>query len=920
LRPRIFLMKILPYILVLLLILVNFDVIAQVNVKGILSGKSSGQRISGATISLKKDKIQIAQTISGENGEFELKNVSLGGYVLEITSIGFKPYSQHLVVSGNVELRLSLIENVQVLGTVQVFTRLNAEEESSSRLAEKNANNIINVISAQVMERSPDINAANVLQRMSGVTLQKNSGADEAYPIVRGLEPRYNNTLINGAKITSPDEKSRSVALNVVPSDLLQKIEVSKSLLPEMEADAIGGTVNLVMKDAPDTTLFKIIGSIGYSNIFLDRQYVYFSKKDIQQKSLYDRYGSSYVAQPDDFSRTNLDFNNSTALPTGTFGVSFGKRVMKNKLGFLVADNFQNQYYGTNSQYNQAVPDIYLNQPTISDIAVRRISTQQLNNGLTLHLDYNINERNKIILTNVLLYSYLAQAREIVDTAVKGGNGGRTVPGTGPVSNDYLSITEHQLLENLKLEGKHILSKHFLVDWAGIFSIASKGSPDRADLNINTKIDTVHTTNDINGPYEFRQTPYYFDEISRIWQHNNDKDYDAIANLAYRSTVKRLSIELKAGGLYRHKTRFNIQNEYDLKPVANSNGVKQQFNDIYSAQWIVYDTKGTQAYDINNYKLFENITAGYGQAKISSKQFDLFGGLRIEKTQQGYTLNTFYSTGINALTKDYVDVLPSVMLKYKLNNKTNIRLSYFKSIARPNYYELVPATLVSNSSPTAETGNPDLKHSIADNFDLRYEFYPKEDEQFFIGGFYKEIKDPIEYAYESVETYTPQNLGSATVYGGEAVYTKYFGSLGVTGNYTYIYSEISSPKFYTDVVAQTTDPKRLQKRPLQGQTNNSINASLLYRDNKHRLFVQFAYEYLGKTLARVYPVYGYDYYQTPQSFLSLSAEKQLRNKHFTFFGKFNNLLNTATVNKINNLLVVKDEFKANFSIGARYSN
>lgn len=593
---------------------------------------------------------------------------------------------------------------------------------------------------------------------------------------------------------------------------------------------------------------------------------------------------------------------------------------MNKKLGLLIADNFQNQYYGTNSVVNRAVPDNYKNEPSISDVAIRTISTQQLNNGLTLHLDYNINDRNKIILTNVLLNSYLAQSREIIDTALKGGNGGRTIPGTGPITYNYLSITNHQLIENMKLEGKHILSSHFLFDWAGVYSYATKKTPDRASLIINKKIDTVHTTNNINGPYNFVSTPNYFDEIPRIWQHNEDKDFDALANLTYRSALGKGLVELKTGGLYRHKTRYNIQNEYDLRPTTNSNGVKQVFTDINSAQWIVYDTKGTQDYDVNNYKLFENITAGYLQAKISFPILDIFGGLRMEKTEQGFTLNTFYPTGINGVTKNYTDLLPSLMLKYKLNNKTNIRVSYFKSISRPNYYELVPATLLSSSTPTSESGNPDLKHSVADNFDIRYELYPKEEEQLFVGAFYKMIKDPIEYAYVDVSTYKPQNLGTATVYGVELVYTKYFGDLGLTGNYTYIYSKISSPKFYTDVVAQTTDPARLQERPMQGQTDHSLNVSLLYRNEKQKIFVQLAYEYLGKTLALVYPVYGYDYYKSPQSFLALSAEKQLKNRHFTAFGKFNNLLNTATINKINNLLVVKDTYKANFSIGIRYSN
>ncbi len=913
-------MKVISFFISVILVFVNSIVFSQTIIKGTIYNKETKAKLRGASVTLDNGVI-ISHAISDEDGEFKFKDVVSGDYTLSVNFIGFKRYFQKIKVYGEKqESKIYLLEDMEILNNVHVFTKINAEEESSSRNFEKNANNITNVISAKAMERSPDINAANVLQRMSGVTLQKNSGGDEAYAILRGLEPRYNNTLINGVKIASPDEKSRFVSLNVVPSDLLQKIEVSKSLLPEMEGDAIGGTVNLVMKDAPDSVLFKLLTSVGYSNIFFNTPFTYFSKKDIQQRSLFDRKGASYVAQSGDFSRSNLDFKTETPLPTGVVEITYGKRFLKNKLGFLIANDFQNQYYGDRSLLNQAVPDIYQNKPSISDIANRSISTQQLSNGFTMHLDYNFNERNKITLTNVFLYSYLAQARTIVDTAVKGGNGGRTVPGTGPISNDYLSITDHQTIENLKIEGKHILSSHLLFDWAGVLSDAAKRAPDRADLNINTKIDTTHTTSDANGPYKFNQTPYYFDDISRIWQHNNDKDYNALANLTYRTSLQNIALEIKGGGLYRHKTRYNLQDEYDLKPTTNANGVKQQFDNIYSAQWIVYDTKGTQEYDINNYKLFENITAGYGQIKFTTKSFDLFGGARIEKTQQGYTLNTFYSTGINAVTKNYTDLLPSVMFKYKLNRKTNIRLSYFKSISRPNYYELVPATLLSSSTPTAETGNPNLKHSIADNFDIRYELFPKGEEQIFLGAFYKKIQDPIEYAYQGIETYTPQNLGTATLYGAEAVFTKYFGNLGITGNYTYIYSEISSPKFYTDIVAQTTDPNKLQKRPLQGQTNNSINLSLLYKSENKKIFAQLAYEYVGKTLASVYPVYGYDYYQTPQSFLALSAEKQLHSRHFIAFGKFNNLLNTATINKINNLLVLKDTYKASFSLGIRYSN
>jgi TonB-dependent receptor len=893
-------------------------IFSQVNLSGTITDSTSKQKLNGATVLLHNNKNNY-KTTSNINGEFRFDAIAPGSYSLEIDFISYQHFTRHIDVdSKNISLTIYLTEKTATLKTVNVFTGVNGELETSSRTSEKNANNIVNVISAQAIQRSSDINAANVLQRMSGVTLQKNSGADEAYAIVRGLEPRYNNTLVNGVKITSPDEKSRYVSLDVVPSDLLQKIEISKSLLPEMEGDAIGGTVDLVMKDAPDTTTFIASGALGYSKILLDRKYTYFPTSDIQQKSLNERFGSSYVAQPDDFSRSNLDFKQKSALPTGTAGITYGTRFMKNRAGIIVSESFQNQYYGTNSVLNTVVPDIYLQIPAISDVSNREFSTQQLNNGLSLHADYNINSKNKITINNVFLYSYLEQARTSIDTAIKGGNGGRTVPGTGPVTTDYTSITSKEYLENLKVEGTHILSNHFLFDWAGVYSVAAKRSPDRADLAVNKKIDTLHTTDDPNGPYTFTETPDYFDEITRIWQHNNDEDLSAIANLSYKTTWRKYFIDLKAGGLYRHKQRYNLQDEYDLKPTTNSNGVKQVFTNIYDAQWIVYNPAGTYDYDVNNYHAHEDVTSGFVQAKISSEKFDVFGGVRAEKTDQGFHINTFYAGAVNAVTKNYTDVLPSIMVKYKLNAKTNIRASYFKSISRPNYYELVPYKILSSSSAHDEQGNPNLKHSIADNFDLRYELYPHKEDQLFIGGFYKRIQDPIESEYVDGTTYQPVNLGTATLYGAELVYTKNIGNFGVTGNYTYIYSKIFSTKSYTDLQAQTTYDK-LQERPMQGQTNNTVNLSVFYNNVKRRLFVQMAYEYLGKTLDQVYPIYGYDYYQLPQSLLSASADYGL-GKHFTIYGKFNNLLNTPTTYKINTLEVGKDVFEAEFLVGIRYSN
>jgi TonB-dependent receptor len=396
-----------------------------------------------------------------------------------------------------------------------------------------------------------------------------------------------------------------------------------------------------------------------------------------------------------------------------------------------------------------------------------------------------------------------------------------------------------------------------------------------------------------------------------------------MANLGYRTGLGgNNSLELKAGGLYRHSTRYNLQNEYSLRPTATANGVKSPFTNIYSADWLVYNVTGSLASDKANYTAYENITAGYGEFKLTLDQLDMVGGVRLEGTKQGYDTHPVVLDIRSNAKKVYTDVLPSLQLKYKLSETSNLRASYFKSISRPALYELVPTPTLGQS--TDVTGNPLVQHTVADNFDLRYELFPHKEEQLFVGGFYKNIVNPIEFALNGSNngqlSTSPQNFGTAKVAGAEVVYSKYFGDLGVSGNYTYTYSNINTTKIYTstDASGVSTSVPKLQSRPLQGQTGNVVNLSLLYKNDRQKVFVQLAYTYTSRTLALVYSNYGYDYYQQPQSFLALSGEKQV-SRHFTLTTKVNNILNTPTTVKINNLIQSRDIYNVSFNIGFRYA-
>ncbi|HXB44672.1 MAG TPA: TonB-dependent receptor [Puia sp.] len=878
-------------------------------VKGNVSDAITRDGLPGAYVSINATSFKIA---SDDKGNFVMAGIPPGEYDIIFENVGYSTLKRHITVKGGQTLKLyiSLNQETKSLEEVTVFGKSNRERESGSRDREKNAANITNIISSQAMVRSPDINAANVLQRMSGITVQRSSGGDEAYAVVRGMEPRYNNTLLNGIKIASPDSKNRFVQLDIIPSDILSSIEISKSLLPDMEGDAIGGTINMVVKDAPDKSSFKATGSIGYSQLFFDEKFIDFKKSDIQKQSPIQRNPYGYAAQPGDFSRTNLDFQPRQAPPTATLGFSYTQRFLHNKIGVVLADNVQNQYYGNISNRYTVAP-INITSDTLGYQTVTNFKgyTQQLNNGLVAHIDYVFNERNKVNIDNFYIYSYLAQARLSEDTTLLGT--GRVGPGTGQIFDVNETYTQHQHIENLKVSGTHELTPKLTLDWAGVMSDAGRRVPDLADVETDYRIQA-----------NYSRTATYFDGITRSWLKNDDKDYTGVLNLDYHKKWKdNKSLELRIGGLYRSKTRFNNQDDYTLKPPTTndtgSNAGKPVWTNIYNAQWVVFNTAGTNVYNPNNYKADEMVFAEYAMARYISTKWEAGGGLRIENTSTDWDIRVHSATAPSSGNQTYQDFLPSAFVKYKLSPKENIHVSYFRSISRPNYYELVPAQVFAGDYYI--NGNPYLLHSVADNYDIRYEIFPKGEQHFFIGAFYKYITNPIEsllqgnvssgkYELEPVNSAPAKNLGA------EFSFTQYFGKFGVTGNYTYTHSAISV------VETKIGGGNITDVRPLQGQTDHIVNVSLLYKDVKHGAFAQLSYEYQGKTLTFVSTFYQSDYYQRPLSTLAFSIEKDIQ-KHFTVFGKFNNLLNTVTKQYVQNRLQVSsDAFKATYSIGIRYDH
>ena len=427
----------------------------------------------------------------------------------------------------------------------------------------------------------------------------------------------------------------------------------------------------------------------------------------------------------------------------------------------------------------------------------------------------------------------------------------------------------------------------------------------------------------------------YVDNVTHIWTHNEDHDLTGYLNFTY---ALKKNLELAAGGMVRRKDRKNYYNDYSLATVLPG-AVRQIFTSIEKT--IFSFPQDAYAYadstNANNYSATENIGAVYGQAKWNIGGLQILGGVRLENTEQSYKSKLPETAVGKNGNVNYMDILPSLHLRYTLSAKENLRFSYFKGISRPGYFELVPASFPGEYF--TEQGNFKLKHTQADNIDLRYEFFPSGSEQLLVGAFYKNIVNPIEYGFtqygNATYVYTPLNFGNAQNFGFELVFNKFIKNWGVSGNYTYTHSSITTSKriYGRDGSGNIVNTLGEQTRPLQGQSDHIANLSFIYKAPKIGADAQLSWVYTGQRINIVSPYLGLDYWQHGTSQLDFSAEKAIGKSKFALFTKITNLLNNPIIVEVlkentlsglpeqtsnDRIVVQKDIIQQSYLIGIRY--
>ena len=907
---------------------------------GIVKDNKTGEPLIGTVIRVKE--LPNVGTTTGLDGSFTLHELpDKGKYTLVVTFMAYKTKEIVVDVANDEKVDIPMDEDLKQLGEVVVTGRREYRSDRSAVETVKNAGNVLNVMSQQSIQLSPDVNVASVLQRVSGVTMERDASGEASYAILRGMDKRYNYTLVNGVKIPSPDDKNRYIPLNIFPSDLMERLVVSKSLTADMEGDAAGGVVDMVMKDAPSCFQFQANAAIGTTDYFWKdgRDYITSNRSDYTKKAPYEAFGSEYKASMSDFKNGPVQLK-SHSMPAPNFigGLSVGNRFWNDRLGVILAGSIQNTFRGTERTYNSVKMASGEQAMYISKLNHRYYSIHDLTTGAHAKIDltlpgHKIEWYNMYVRTNSKGVRY----NNSIGTEYIGAN-------SYTQDDEIRSLSTTQSIFATNLKGTHHLTKNFTLDWSGIFSQAKEEDPDRTYVTLSNSVSTEADAdgNILSGNLwdtNKNITKTFPKDAERRFQHNMDTDWAGYINLTYDTHFANdVEALWKAGAQYRRKERSNRYYSYIFSPADNAqdldgNGL-EQFDNV---DWVC-KTPYSQASQLN-YDSKEHIGGAYAMVTLKTKLGELIAGFRAEHTNQIYTMLQHFRNMGQIGEQSYWDYLPSASLKWTPTKNMNIRLSYYRSINRPGFYEIVPYQIMGEEYQ--EKGNPNLKRARIDNIDLRWEWFPSKTEQILAGVFYKYLKDPIEQVFVTSDGkigagtdayYMPDNLGNAKNMGFEIDVIKYIRHFGIKANYTYTYSKITTSKREYKEGSAEYKSGVTQSRPLVNQAPHTANISLLYKDTENGWNAQLASSFTGAKLALVSPFKDADQWDKAMFGLDLSAEKQFKNG-FSIFFKANNLLDAKrerylkTVNESNleyegqksdKTIVGTYQYGRTFLLGVRY--
>lgn len=810
--------------------------------KGQITGRVfdsvTNEYLPGANVRLEGTTFGAATNISGL---FRIANIPPGDYNLVVSYIGYNNDTLSVSIPEGRTLNQDIGIKASDVKMQEVLIYGLAQGQTKALSIQKTADNIKNVISEEGIEKFPDINAAEALQRLPGVSIQRDQG-EGRYVQIRGTDARLNSMKINGQNIPSGEGDDRQTQMDIIPSDQLASIEVIKAITPDMDGDAIGGTVNLITRSALDyeKPVLNVTAGGGYADI---------SGKGLYQGSL--SYGTRFGA------------NNN-------FGIMFGASYLRSDRG---SHNNEMEWGNVEDVNDNEIPW------ALEDLQLRNYDLRRDRMGFSTSFDYRPNNENS--------YSLKAVYNDYLD--IERRHQLRIRPGKGDY-NSATDVSKAEVLRHMKARDQRATLYSFLgqgenhfggltLDYSLSYSYAQEKedrhiSPNfkmnkkpNLELNLSDPDHPKYTITNLASGYQFDPENFVFDKLEYHDNLSTNNDLVGSVNLSFPYSIGASQANLKIGGKASMKkkdreekiweyewdgdddilmSRFvgdNVSDflggNYNFGPTIDFDKLEKFFNenkdgDLVS-EWLVEDT------DAATYDATEDVYAFYLMTTIKFGDLTLLAGVRDEITNTSYNGNEvvfdddgdYEKTTKLSAEKSHNHILPMVHLKYAISPQTYIRAAFTTGLARPHYVDLVPYSVVLHEDEEIERGNPDLVPTTSYGFDLLAEHYFSGIGVISGGIFYKNLKNIIfptvikqsggvYDGYKIYEPWQPSEGGDASLFGFEINWQQqlnflpgFLDGFGIYANYTYTTS--------------TADLPGRENTTLPGQAGNTANFALSYQ-------------------------------------------------------------------------------------------
>lgn len=867
--------------LLVVLFTLSFTASAQ---KGKIEGKitdtKTGLPLTGVSVIVKNTNQGVATDVEGRyviNADAGSKTTlvfSYNGVTKEVEDIE--------VTSGKVTVQDVAMEvKAKTSDAIVVKSTTNARKESAAALIafQKNTNTVASVISSEAIRRSPDKNTGEVLKRIPGASIQEGR-----FIVVRGLADRYNQAMLNGILLTSTEPDRKTFSFDMIPSSMIDNIVVNKAFVPEYPGEWAGGLIQVNTKDIPSKNFLNIQLGTGFNTQTIGKDFYRDKAGSLQWLGIDNgsrNLPTSYTTKSE---FDNLSNTEKTAIGkqmpnkwTGTKGNAslnsslqinggFNTKIFKKTLGgnFGISYNRSNQYLKLENNLNK-ISTTVTTESMFDDDRYRDNVTAGAFGSLSLQL----NPKNKIGIKSIVNVNSNSTVTERSGVDIS--------------RNDkYLSGTELAYKQNVfftvQANGEHTITTPLKLKWYGSFNILDGYIPDQRRILYSREAET--------DPYRAVIANSLSQQSgSRIYQSLSDYIYTAGGDLSYNFNMLGLKQTVKGGYMLQIKDRL-----YDAKlfanylPVDNPSLRLLTADQIFAPQNFGNGHDNMIAFDAIKGRTFRYLAntilnAGFIQFDNQfTKDLRVVWGVRVENYDQ--LVGSVKKYDPRHTHSEVTDFLPGINATYKLNAKTNIRLSGSQTVIRPELRELSFLNLYDFELNASVQGLPTLQRTKVTNIDLRYELYPRAGEIFSAGVFYKYFSKPIEQLFNEgsggASTFTYQNPDQATVYGLEVEMRKKLDFIAGLKNFTlqangaYMYSRVKDSKFNVN-------------RPLQGQSPFVANVGLLYDIEKLGLNATLLYNQIGNRIYLVGDISAGagspDIYEASRPLLDFQlAKKVLKNK------------------------------------------